>query len=276
MRLAGPLLALVLAALPVQALPRLVLVIDDVGDNLALGQRAVDLPGAVTIAVLPHTPHARALASRAAERGKTVMLHAPMSNHARRRTGPGTLHPQMERHAFLQVLRRNLAAVPHVRGVNNHMGSELTELPLPMAWLMRELRQRELFFLDSRTTRFTTAERQAHLQGTPHLRRHVFLDNRRTPEAIAAQFELWLAQAKREGLAVAIGHPYPETLAVLEQRLPGLLLRGVELISADRAAINPARSPILLDNFMANTDAHPPSVAKPLNFSDLPPKLRGR
>lgn len=233
------------AALHAQAatLPQLVLIIDDIGDNLALGRRAVDLPGAVAIAVLPHTTHSHALAERAANRGKVVMLHVPMSSHAPHRRGPGTLSPDMDRSRFLKVLRADLAAVPHASGVNNHMGSELTEHPLPMSWLMGELDERGLFFVDSRTTPRTTAEYQASAHGLPHLRRHVFLDHDRSPAEIERQFERWLALAHTQGLAVAIGHPYPETLALLEQRLPGLLLRGVQLVSvAEAAAMGPARS----------------------------------
>lgn len=239
-------LLLLLIALPAAAQPKLVLIIDDLGDNLTLGQRTVDLPGAVNVAVLPHTPYAVTLAERAHARGKTVLLHTPMTNHSHRRPGPGTLRPGMRHSEFLAVLRHNLDSVPHVEGVNNHMGSELTERPLPMTWLMRELRQRGLFFVDSRTTRFTSAERQAVLQGVPNLRRHVFLDHQRDKAAIAATYENWLEKAKREGMAVAIGHPYPETLQVLEQRLPGLLLRGMELISASEALQKTPREKLTL------------------------------
>lgn len=219
-----------------QALPRLVLIIDDIGDNLTLGRRAVDLPGAVAIAVLPHTTHSRTLAERATNRGKVVMLHVPMSAHASHRRSPGTLNPDMDRSRFLEVLRADLAAVPQASGVNNHMGSELTEHPLPMSWLMGELGERGLFFVDSRTTPRTHAEHQASAHGLPHLRRHVFLDHDRNPAEIERQFERWLTLARTQGLAVAIGHPYPETLTLLEQHLPGLLLRGVRLVSAAEAA----------------------------------------
>lgn len=231
----------VAAATSHPTLPRLVLIIDDIGDNLALGRRAVDLPGAVAIAILPHTPHAATLAAQATQRNKIVMLHAPMSNHSRQLTGPGTLSTDMDRHRFLTVLRANLAAVPQARGVNNHMGSELTEHPLQMSWLMGELRQRELFFVDSRTSPHTTAEVQARSAGVPHLRRHVFLDHNRAPAQINAQFERWLALARKTGTAVAIGHPYPETLALLERRLPALMLQGLALVPVADAVIDTGR-----------------------------------
>ncbi len=212
------------------ALPRLVIIIDDLGDNLALGLRALDLPGRVTPAILPHTPHAVALANRAHEAGLEVMLHLPMSNHNGRHPGPGALHAGMDRALFDDTLLRNLAAVPHVSGVNNHMGSKLTERPLAMTWLMRELRRQGLYFVDSRTSRHTIAERQAGLQGVPNLRRDVFLDHDPAPQAVAARFEELVTRARRQGVAVGIGHPYPETLALLERKLPGLALRGVELV----------------------------------------------
>ena len=218
---------------------QLVLIIDDIGDNLALGRRAADLPGAVALAVLPHTPHGHYLAQRAHRHGKDILLHLPMSNHGGRDPGPGALNAAMDRAGFAATLAAGLDGVPHVRGVNNHMGSELTELPRQMSWLMRELQRRQLYFVDSRTTPHTAAERQARLHGLPHLRRHVFLDHKRCPRHIAERFEMLVEHARQTGLAVGIGHPYPETLALLERRLPGLMLRGVTLVSPSQLLTPP-------------------------------------
>lgn len=216
-------------------LPGIVLVIDDVGDNLPLGRAAVELPAPLNIAFLPHSPYGAELARKAHNRGQEVMLHAPMSNHTDFPLGPGGLTADMDRNQFLATLRANLDSIPHVRGVNNHMGSYLTELPLPMGWLMNELKQRQLYFIDSRTTVRTVAEQQAARHRLPHLRRHVFLDNVRSEAAIARQFEQLLAEARERGLAVGIGHPYPETLTFLRRHLGALTLRGYRLVTASQA-----------------------------------------
>ena len=234
--LLGALLALPAAAGP---LPQIVLIIDDVGDNLPLGRAAVELPAPLNIAFLPHSPYGAELARKAHNRGKEVMLHAPMSNHTDFPLGPGGLTADMDRAEFLVTLRSNLDSIPHVRGVNNHMGSYLTELPRPMGWLMSELKQRRLFFVDSRTTVRTVAEQQASEHRLPHLRRHVFLDNVRDETAIARQFDELLRKAREQGLAVGIGHPYPETLAFLRRQLGALTLRGYQLVTVSEATAAP-------------------------------------
>lgn len=201
---------------------QLAIIIDDLGYNLGMGQRALDLPGAITVAVLPFTPHGQELAAYAHRRGKEVMLHAPMSNHHQYPLGRGGLRSGMDKHEFLVVLRQNLANIPYIRGVNNHMGSQLTEQAEPMSWLMAELKQRQLYFVDSRTSAQTQALNQAQAIGLPSLKRDVFLNDKRDQQLIHQQLLRALEKAQQQGIAVAIGHPYPETLRVLEQ-LPALL-----------------------------------------------------
>ncbi|MBA1148950.1 divergent polysaccharide deacetylase family protein [Ectothiorhodospiraceae bacterium WFHF3C12] len=207
-------------------------VIDDVGDRLEAGERTVDLPGPVACAFLPHTPHAERLAVRAHEQGKEVLLHQPMQAVTHNELlGPGAVTLEMTEPQFLRTLRENLLALPYVSGINNHMGSLLTRHPGHMTWLMEELqRQGGLYYIDSRTTHHTVAQRMADEVGVPAGRRHVFLDNRRDTGAIRAQFRTLVRTAKRQGYALAIGHPYPETLAVLEAEIPKLAEAGVRLV----------------------------------------------
>jgi polysaccharide deacetylase 2 family uncharacterized protein YibQ len=137
----------------------------------------------------------------------------------------------MDQETFLATLRDNLQAVPHVIGVNNHMGSQLTQNPEAMDWLMTELKQQGLFFIDSRTSADSLAMATAISQQLPTDERDVFLDHERTQAFISKQFDYLLKLAKRDGHALAIGHPYPETLDLLEQRLPQLQAQGIELVS---------------------------------------------
>ena len=132
-------------------------------------------------------------------------------------------------------MRDGLDFLPQVRGVNNHMGSLLTQSPLRMQWLMEEIKNREgLYFVDSFTSMRSVAWRVAESNRLPSARRDVFLDASREPELIRAQFEVLLQRARKNGFAVAIADPYPETVAFLEQRLATLDDAGVELLPVSR------------------------------------------
>ena len=207
----------------------LVLIIDDLGYHWRQGMAMVELPGKINLAILPHTPHAERLAQAGYANRKEIMLHAPMSNEGNTPLGKGGLTPGMPREAFDRALATALDSVPHVRGVNNHMGSELTQLPLQMGWLMQALLRRDLYFVDSRTSAKTVAADTAAAYSVPNLSRTVFLDNERTPEAIRAHFERLVKLAEKNQLAVGIGHPYPETSAFLKQAIPALRCRGIRL-----------------------------------------------
>jgi polysaccharide deacetylase 2 family uncharacterized protein YibQ len=220
--------------------PKIIIIIDDIGDNRPLGQRAVELPGRVTLAFLPHTPNAPALAEMANALGKEIMLHMPMSNLSKRALGPGGLTPELDKTTFTTTLRQAMASVPHLSGLNNHMGSELTQLPKQMNWLMEELRCHDLFFVDSRTSAQSVAYESAEHAGITHLQRDVFLDHERNSRKIAAAFEKLTAIAKQTGLAIGIGHPYPETLQFLEAALPKLDQMGIELIFPSQATTHEA------------------------------------
>ncbi len=219
---------------PVFAQGRLAIIIDDIGYNLALGKRSADLHGDFTLAVLPFTPHGIELAQRAHQRDKEIMLHAPMSNRHNYPLGRGGLVSGMQRTEFLAVLRQNLANIPHIRGVNNHMGSRLTEQAEPMRWLMDELKLRGLYFVDSRTSAQTQALMMAEKIQLPSRKRDVFLDDERTRSNIHYQLLRALKLAQQQGSAIAIGHPYPETLAELEQLQPLLNQYQVQLVKASQ------------------------------------------
>jgi polysaccharide deacetylase 2 family uncharacterized protein YibQ len=207
------------------------LIIDDLGDRLGDGLRAISLPGNITYSILPQTTFSRRLAELAHQHGKEVMLHQPMQPLGDQPMGPGGLSLHMTREAFLRTLQANLDSVPHVRGLNNHMGSLLTRHPGQMRWLMEALQQRgNLYFVDSITTNKTVALKVALEHQLAGVRRNIFLDHERSEAAIRNQFERFVTQARAVGTSLAIAHPYPETLRVLEQELPALRERGIDLL----------------------------------------------
>ena len=181
--------------------------------------------------MLPYTRHGDHLARVGHQAGKEIILHAPMSTLNDQQPGAGALTLDLSEAEFRATLNAAILQIPHLQGVNNHMGSELTQHPQQMVWLMDELKRQELYFVDSRTSKETVAARIAEEQGLAHLSRQVFLDNERTSEAIEERFNAALAIARESGLAVVIWHPHRVTLEYLAQALPGLAEQGIALAS---------------------------------------------
>jgi polysaccharide deacetylase 2 family uncharacterized protein YibQ len=229
------LVAVLLAAAPpvrAEPSPRIAIIIDDLGYQLEAGRRAIKLPGPLAVAILPATPRARLLAETAYQNGKEVLLHLPLqAEDYTDSAGAGSITLDMGREEFESVFAAAIESVPFVIGVSSHRGSLLTRHPGHMTWLMEELNARDgLFFIDSFTTPRSVALKMANEAGILAARRDVFLDHDRSPEALAAQFEKLKFVARKRGVAVGIGHPYPETLDFLEAELPGLADDGFELI----------------------------------------------
>lgn len=250
-----------------QAEARLAIIIDDIGYNKAQSERAARLSGSFTLAILPFTPHGLSSAQLAHNHGKELMLHLPMSALNHQALGKGALISGMDKAAFLSTIRQNLSSIPHLKGVNNHMGSRLTQEAEPMQWLMAELRPRRLYFVDSRTSAQTKAFDIAKNNQVPTLKRDVFLDDINDPSAIAQELKRAIKLARERGSAVAIGHPYPATLQVLEHIAPLLQKQGVRLVYASQLLPNPTnpRSPqsspaVLKDEGTPFCSVPPPSL----------------
>lgn len=226
-------------AAPPDAKPRIAIVIDDVGYAEGPVRELLAISDRLTFSVLPYAPNSGELAEEIHRSGAEVMLHLPMEPDGK----PGgfsregmllsTMPPSILRDRVSEALRK----IPHVRGVNNHMGSKLTALPAPMHVVMDELASRRLFFLDSRTTADTVALKAARKAGVPSAERDVFLDDTATVDAILAQVGELERRAKRRGSGIAIGHPYPETIRALQKAVPRLLERGFEIVPASELVV---------------------------------------
>lgn len=211
----------------------LLLIIDDMGNSQRLGEQALVLPAPINFAFLPHTPAAEMLANTAHKLGHGILLHLPMASSRHRTLGPGGLYPEMSKAELQQSLLQSLSAIPHLQGVNNHMGSLLTSQPKQMQWVMEVLRHQGLFFVDSLTSSSSVALAQAKVAGVPSLKRDVFLDNDLDFVALERQFQQALSIARKRGYAVLIGHPYPNTLAYLKTKLPTLPDQGIKLVRVE-------------------------------------------
>lgn len=220
-----------------QPRPQIVIIIDDLGYQFAAGQRAIELPGAVSFAVLPATPNGRALAQAAHAQGKEVLLHLPLESVDHSGPAePGGITLDMDQAAFASAFDAALESVPYAIGVSSHRGSLLTRHPGHMQWLMQEISARDgMFFIDSFTTHRSVAMQVAAETGVAATRRHVFLDNDRSLAAMDREFDKLTRLASEKGVAVGIGHPYPETLAFLERKLAELDIDAIELIPVSKA-----------------------------------------
>ena len=205
------------------------IIIDDIGYRHT-DASVLSLPTNITLSVLPFTPLGKELAQKGHAKGHEIMLHLPMQALNSKALGEGGLTNQMSEQQTKQHVLKAISAIPFAKGANNHMGSLLTQLEDPMLWVMQSLKQQDLYFVDSMTTRFTKAREQASLVGVPTMKREIFLDNDLHPKALEKQFKRMIAEAKTQGYIVAIAHPYPETLAFLQQNLPRLNSAGIRLV----------------------------------------------
>ncbi|MCP4979698.1 MAG: divergent polysaccharide deacetylase family protein [Gammaproteobacteria bacterium] len=202
--------------------PVLSLVIDDLGYSLENGRAAIDLDGDHTYAILPGAAYSRQLAKRAHGLNKEVILHMPMQSiNSTAAHEPNALNEAMDENQLTSNVHSLLAEIPFIRGVNNHMGSHLTEFDFFMRPVMDSIRGYNpgLYFLDSRTSPRSVAYTEALGAGLNSITRDVFLDNEANSESIRLQYKIWLTRARERGSAIAIGHPYPNTLEVLNQQL---------------------------------------------------------
>ena len=210
-----------------QVPPTIAIIIDDMGHNLQEGTRLANLEQPVTLAFLPYRRHTVPLAKLAHQKQKEIMLHAPMANTRNFGLGPGGLTSDMDSQSLKSTLRRALQSIPHVKGVNNHMGSLLTQQLKAMDWVMSELDRYPVYFVDSRTIASSIAGEVADAYRIPTLTRDVFLDHEQTEEYVDRQFKLLIKRARENGSAVGIGHPHKVTVDYLEKHLPMLDEQGI-------------------------------------------------
>ncbi|WP_421848622.1 divergent polysaccharide deacetylase family protein [Marinomonas sp.] len=226
-------------------MPKIAILIDDLGYNRQGMESSLLLPTEVALAILPSTPFATKTALAAQKQKRITLLHAPMENQRELKLGPGGLYAKMTEHELKETLSKDLDGLPGIQGVNNHMGSLLTTKADSMKWVMETLKGRSLFFIDSLTSPKSVAKKTAQEYGLDTVSRDVFLDNIRTEKAIDRQFSRLLKLARLHGSALAIGHPYPETMDYLKKRLNNLELDGVRLVRLSDLLISSPSEPKL-------------------------------
>ncbi|MCT2385341.1 divergent polysaccharide deacetylase family protein [Erwinia pyrifoliae] len=226
---------------------KLSIVIDDFGYRPALEQQVLQMPAAISVAVLPNAPHAREMATKAHQSGHEVLIHLPMAPLSKQPLEKDTLRPDMPTEEIGRIIREAAAAVPYAVGLNNHMGSAMTSSLPAMQKVMQILNHYHFYFLDSMTIGNSQATRAAEGTNVKVVKRRVFLDDSQNEADIRVQFTRAVRLAQRDGSAIAIGHPHPSTVRVLQQMLPGLpadiiLERPSQLLNATQP-VKPAPLP---------------------------------
>jgi len=197
---------------------KMAIVLDDIG-NSQYDLQALNLPPEITFAILPYTPHAKKIAKLASRQNRELLLHMPMQAKSKnKQLGKGALLLNMQEQEFKDTLNNALNYLPDATGISNHMGSALTEHVKSMQWTMDTLHQHALYFLDSRTTAQTIAEYRAKMSAIPALRRHVFLDNITSKEAMEKQLSHAIEIGRKRSAVIIIAHPYPTTIQFLNEK----------------------------------------------------------
>ncbi len=209
---------------------RLAIIIDDLGYDRGASDALLSLPYPLTVAVLPHLSHSADVAEEAYRRGYQVLLHLPMESNGDEKRENIELRTGTSTSDSARILAAMLDTVPHAVGVNNHQGSMATADAALMAALMPALKERDLFFIDSRTTPRTVACDAAHSANVRAASRNVFLDDTQSLEAVKQQLALAVRDARAQGFAIAIGHPHPVTLRALQEFLPEIETYGISLV----------------------------------------------
>ena len=211
---------------------KVAIVIDDFGYDGRLARRFLQIDAPLSFSVLPNGTFSKSIARRVRQAGRELLLHLPMEPKGYPEVDPGVgaLLTEMSDRELVAALKKNLDSLPHVKGVNNHMGSKFCENERKLRLVMGELKKRGLFFVDSRTTSRTQAYRVAKEEEVPSAERNVFLDNIQTTQAVRRQLKKLVQLAKLKGQAIGIAHPHEVTLKVLKEDIPKLSDQGVELV----------------------------------------------
>jgi len=212
--------------------PRLALIIDDGGYSVDKLKGLMGLGKPMTFAILPNVPHSRDAALLAHREGAQIMLHLPMEPQESERYSleKDTVLTRMDKTEIQAILHQGLTQIPHVRGVNNHMGSRATEDLRLMKAVMEVLKKEGLYYVDSHTSIHSMGPQAARQAGVAFASNDRFIDPEKDLEAIKKAIRLAVRKARQEGKAVAIGHPHPLTARAIREMIAEIEGAGVKMV----------------------------------------------
>jgi len=210
--------------------PQIAIIIDDLGVVRDKTLAMINSRAPLTLSFLPYAPDLPELTGLARRRGHELMVHLPMEPKGDKDPGPHALLTSESDGKISQNLAFDLAQFSGYVGVNNHMGSAFTEDRQGLNILLNEMHKRGLLVLDSRTTSKSLLAAMATARHIPNMTRDIFLDNRQDVSYILGQLQKLEHMAIRRGNAIAIGHPYAETIQALSLWLPTLKQKGIAIV----------------------------------------------
>lgn len=221
---------------------KLSILIDDFGYRQHEENQVLQMPKAVSVAIFPNAPDSQMMMNKAHQQGREILIHLPMAPLSKQPLEKDTLTPSMSAAEVKRIVDQAIRNIPYAIGINNHMGSAMTSSRSGMDNVMQAMNAHNLFFLDSMTIGNTQSVNAAQGTRVKVIKRNVFLDDVQNEGEIRRQFERAIQLARKNGYAIAIGHPHPATVKVLQQMLPNLpsdivLVRPSELLN------EPVRSP---------------------------------
>ena len=211
---------------------RAAIIVDDMGYSLNAIREICSFQKPLTISILPFSPFANETAQIAHQNSLEVILHLPLEsiNNREENNIEGLIHSQMTEEEVQKTVEINLEQVPYIKGANNHMGSKITANEAFMNIIIQSLKNRNLFFVDSRTTTRSIAYEIAQTMQVPSAYRHVFLDGKNQEDYIKGKLIELFRLARRNGKAVGICHPLEETLKTLRENLHLASEYNIELV----------------------------------------------
>ncbi|MBI5748156.1 MAG: divergent polysaccharide deacetylase family protein [Nitrospinae bacterium] len=211
---------------------RVAIIIDDLGWNKESADALLNIDAPICFAILPHLPFSKIIADEAGLKHRDVLLHLPMEPYGYPHKDPGMkpLTDDMNKNDMEALIKDYISEIPHIVGINNHMGSKFTENERGMRYVMEILKDKNLFFVDSFTTPKSLAYQTAKASGVKTARRQVFLDNEEDEEYIKGQIEKLITIARKDNNAIGIGHPHPQTINVLQKMVPLMKENGIEIV----------------------------------------------
>ncbi|HVN70509.1 MAG TPA: divergent polysaccharide deacetylase family protein [Desulfomonilia bacterium] len=218
---------------PERKMEKVAIIIDDMGQDMDVTRRLCAIDANLTFSVLPYETHTEQVALYLHKQGKEVLLHLPMEGNGKN-PGLGAIYHDTNPEEARKILKESLEKVPMADGVNNHMGSVVTQNEAIMKALFADIKDHGLFFIDSLTTGKSICASVATEMNLPFQVRDVFLDNEQSYPYIARQLDELVTIARRHGQAIAICHPHPVTVEVLVHEVPRLNEKGIEVVRASR------------------------------------------
>ena len=204
------------------------IVIDDFGyRNDEISDGFLELDARLTYAIIPGHRHSTSFGEKAVESGYEVIVHMPMENTGKTYGEEEfVLMTTMDNETLQRRLNNAIKEIPTAIGMNNHQGSKASADQNVMSNVAKVMKERGLFFLDSRTTIETIGETTMEIFGVPTARRNIFLDNEDDEEKIEKQLMKLVKRSEEVGSAIGIGHVKPKTLNVLSDQIPKLKKKG--------------------------------------------------